>query len=129
MEVKYDKQRHQFEINVEGKLIRVEHYHVDSDTITDCESICPLAKNGIDCSKLRHPLKLGERQTLMNFCGEFGFDYSHLLGDEVKQANNFIPNYEDILNFYTPEEIENASGYVPEVIEDWEACMEMEKED
>jgi len=126
MEVKYDKQRHQFEINIDEKLIRLEHYPNDPDTFIDCESVCPLAKNGIDCSKLRHPFKQGEKWNLLEFCETFGFDYSHLLGDKVEEANDFIPNYEDILNFYTSEEIENASNYVPRVIEDWETWLEKE---
>lgn len=116
MEVSYNKQRQQFEINIDEKLIRFEDYPDDPNTLTDCESVCPLAKNGIDCAKLRHPNKKGEKKTLMDFCAELPFDYRHLL-DGVEQPSNFIPNYWDIMEFYTSVEIKNAGNYVPNIIE------------
>lgn len=102
-----EKQSKQLEVR-----IRLDYYETPEDTMIDCESICPLAKNGIDCEKLRHPEN--PNKNLMDFCD--------VDGENLK--SNFVPNYEDVMKFYTSEEIENASGYVPEIVEDWIALLE-----
>ena len=110
MEVKYDKQRREFQVYVEGKLIRLDYLPIPSEELVECEEICPLAKVGIRCEKLRHPSNdKGEKWTLYDFCDRVSVDYDYLLEDK-EIFSNFIPNYEDILAFYTSEEIEKAKN-------------------
>lgn len=116
MEVKFNEQSKQVEVRIGEKLIRLDYNPTSEDTLVDCESICPLAQNGLNCGKLRHPAS--KRKTLADFCSTVSVD--------LNLPCDIVPNYEDILNFYTQEEIENASGYVPEIVEDWKAWLEKE---
>lgn len=109
MEVNYNKQKQRFEVwfgKIGEKLIRLEYHPTHPDTITDCEEFCLLGKAGIDCKKLRHPA-YEKGKTLTDFCATLGYDYDYLL-ENKEMASEFIPNYIDVMEFYTPEEIENA---------------------
>lgn len=105
MEVSYDKQRKQFIALIGEKIIRLKYFPTHPDTITDCGEFCLLGKSGINCMKLRHPEN--PRKTLTDFCACLGFEYEHLL-ESKELPSDFVPDYKDILDFYTQEEIEKA---------------------
>lgn len=116
MEIKVNNQSKQVEVRVGEKLIRLDYNPTSEDTLVDCESICPLVKNGLNCEKLRHPEN--PSKSFSDFCSNVSVD--------LDLSTDLVPNYEDVMKFYTQEEIENASGYIPEIVEDWKAWLEKE---
>ena len=56
-----------------------ENYE-DESTIIDCETVCPLAKAGINCEKLAHPEK--KRKGFDEICAKIMIEYENLLPPE-----------------------------------------------